>query len=337
MTAVTKWDRVEAAVHGEKVDRVPVSFWRHYAVREWSPRTLAELTLALYRDYDLDIIKLTPTGIYPTQDWGPTIRFSRDDRIHPAWVDAAIRSPDEWPALPRLDVNSGALGRELEAIRFLAAALDGDTPLVMTLYTPLTIAAMLCWTSTSRDRIVQDLREAPQQVHAGLAVIRDVVTDYAAACLEAGVTGIFMATQMAHYDVLTREEHETFGVAYDLPVLESISGRSRLTILHVCRQNVMFDVVADYPVDVIHWNDRAGQGPDLREAQQLTGKALAGGVAVETLRNGTAAEVLAEARDAIAQAGPSGFILAPTCTVDGHTPEENLRALCRAAQESAGG
>ena len=335
MTAMSKWDRVEAAVRGEAVDRVPVSFWRHFAVREWSPRSLAELTLDQYRDYDLDIIKLTPTGIYPTQDWGPTIRFSRDDRIHPAWVDAAIRSPEEWPALPGLDVTAGALGRELEAIRILASTLDEDVPLVMTLYTPLTIASILCWTASSRDRIVQDLRQAPQQMHAGLAVIRDVVTEYAAACLEAGVNGIFMATQMAHYDVLKRDEYEAFGRAYDLPILESIAGRSRLTMLHACRQNVMFDLIADYPVDVIHWNDRAEQGPNLAAARQRTSKALSGGVAVDTLLNGTAEEVLAEARDAIAQTAQIGFILAPTCTVDGRTPETNLRALCQAAQESA--
>jgi len=335
MKSMSKWERVEAAIHGEAVDRVPLSFWRHYAVQEWSPRSLAELTLALYHKYDLDIIKLTPTGIYPTQDWGPTIRFSQDDTIHPAWVEAAVMSADEWTTLPKLNINAGALGRELEAIRFLKAGLGDDVPFVMTIYSPLTIAAMLCWAETSRDRIIQDLRDAPQKLHAGLATIRDVVQEYALACLEAGVSGLFLATQMAHYDALTQAEYEEFGVAYDLPILESLKGKSRLTILHVCRQNVMFDLMADYPVDVIHWNDRASQGPNLTEARKKTKKALSGGIAVRTLSQGSAEEVAAEVRDAIDQTGGTGFILAPTCTIDGRTPDENLQAMRRAVYEAA--
>jgi uroporphyrinogen decarboxylase len=327
---MTRWERVEAAVQGEPVDRVPLSFWRHYAVQEWSPRRLAELTLAQFHHFDLDIIKLTPTGIYPIQDWGPTIRFSRDDTVHPEWVEAAVAAVDEWPNLPRLEVNAGGLGRELEAIRFLKASLADDVPVVMTLYSPLTIAAMLCWTSTSRGRIVQDMREAPQKVHAGLTVIRDVVCEYAAACLEAGAAGIFLASQMANYEALTRAEYQEFGVAYDLPVLESVFGKSRLTFLHVCRQQIMFDLVADYPVDVIHWADRVEAGPSLAQARQMTNKALSGGVAVNTLFRGSEAEVEAEVREALAQTGGRGFILTPGCTINARSPEANLRAMRRA-------
>lgn len=329
MKPMTKWERVEAAIHGQPVDHVPLSFWRHYAVQEWSPKRLAELTLAQFHRFDLDIIKLTPTGIYPIQDWGPTIRFSRDDTVHPEWVEAAVASAEEWPSLPRLDVTTGALARELEAIRYLKAGLTEDVPLVMTIYSPLTIASMLCWTSTSRGRVVQDLRTEPQKLHAGLAVIRDVVRDYAAACLEAGANGFFLATQMANYEALTRAEYEEFGVAYDMPVLESLAGKSRLTFLHLCRQQVMLDLAVAYPVDVLHWADRVEVGPSLAQARQMTNKALSGGVAVKTLLEGTEAQVQAEVRDAIAQTGGVGFILSPGCTINARSPEVNLKAMCQ--------
>jgi uroporphyrinogen decarboxylase len=333
MKPMTKWERVEAAIHGAEVDRVPFTFWRHYAVQEWSPRRLAELTLAQYHHFDLDLIKLTPTGIYPIQDWGPTIRFSRDDTVHPAWVEAAVASADEWETLPRLDISAGALGRELEAIRFLATYLDEDVPLLMTLYSPLTIASMLCWTESSRGRVVQDIRQTPQKVHAGLRLIRDVVHQYAAACLEAGATGIFFATQMANYDALTRAEYEEFGLAYDLPILESLLGKSRLTILHVCRQNIMLDVAVEYPVDALNWADRVSDGPSLSQARQMTGQALVGGLAVETLFNGTVEDVWRETRDAIAQTGGKGFILTPGCTINARSPEANLQAARQASAE----
>jgi uroporphyrinogen decarboxylase len=203
----------------------------------------------------------------------------------------------------------------------------------MTIYSPLTIASFLCWDSDSRDRVVHDLRDSPRQLHAGLETIRDVVMDYAAACLEAGATGLFFATNMTTFDALTAAEYREFGVAYDLPILETIKDRSRLTMLHICRKNIMFDLVADYPVDVLHWADRAGP-PTLASAQQITDKAVSGGLSVETLRNGTQDEVTTEVREAIAQTEGQGFILAAGCVIDTHTPESNLHAARRASEST---
>jgi uroporphyrinogen decarboxylase len=303
-------------------------------VQEWAPGRLAELTLELHRRFDTDLIKLTPSGFYPIQDWGAGIRFSRSDDESPEYIEPAVRSPEEWTELPRLDVNKGGLGRELETIRHLAAALDGAAPFIMTIYSPLTLASFMRWDRASRTRIIDDLREAPRQLHAGLTVIRDVVREYAAACLDAGADGFFFATQMANYGALTREEYEEFGVAYDLPILESLVGKSRITMLHVCgREELMFDLVAGYPVDVINWADRVS-GPSIGEARRMTGKTLAAGLPVETLWHGTEDEVLAVAREAIAQAGRRGFILAPGCVVKGASPAANLAAARRAVEET---
>lgn len=338
MKKMSKWERVEAALHGEEVDRVPIALWKHYHLQDRAPGQLAEVTLALHRQFDTDLIKLTPSGLYSVQDWGATIRFGRDDDFLPLVVEPALASAAEWETLPRLDVSKGALRRELEMIHHVAAGLDGSAPFIMTIFSPLTMAHKLCG-----ERVIEDLRQSPRQLHAGLTTIRDVLQDYTVACLEAGVSGFFFATQMASYRALTREEYEGFGVAYDLPVLESLAGKSRVTMLHVCepplamrgegRQNLMFDLVADYPVDVINWADR-GSGPSLAEARQITKKALAGGLSLETLLNGAEEDVMAEARDAIAQAGRTGFILAPACVIKGPSPDANLAAARRAVQET---
>jgi uroporphyrinogen decarboxylase len=311
-----------------------MGFWRHHFLQEWAPRRLAELTLAFHRRCDADLVKLTPSGIYPLQDWGPTIRFGRDDYTSPEYVEAAVASAGGWPELPRLDVTKGSWGRELETIHHLSSALADSAPLLMTIYSPLTIASFLCWDRNSRDRVIQDLRGSPSQLHAGLATIRDAVMDYAAACLDAGATGLFFATNMTSYDALTPEEYRDFGVAYDLPILEAIRDRSRVTVLHVCRKNIMFDLMADYPVDVIHWADRAGP-PSLAEARQKTAKALSGGLSTETLLNGTEEAVMAETRDAIEQTNGRGFILAAGCVINTRTPEANLLAARRASESAS--
>ena len=138
---------------------------------------------------------------------------------------------------------------------------------------------------------------------------------------------------MTTYDALTREEYQEFGVPYDLAVLESMAGRSQMTMMHLCTQNVMFDLVGDYPIDVFNWADSLAP-PSLAEARQLTKAAVAGGLSLQTLLHGTEEDVLTEAREAIAQAGRRGFILAPACVVRAASPDANLAAARRAVEET---
>jgi uroporphyrinogen decarboxylase len=334
MDKMTKWERVEAALYAEPVDRVPVSLWKHYHLQDRAPAQLAEVTLALHRQFDTDLIKLTPSGLYPIQDWGATIQFGSDDDFMPLAVQPVVTTAEQWLSLPRLDVNKGALRRELETIQHVARHLDGSAPFMMTVFSPLTIAYKLCGDKVSGQKIVDHVRRSPRPLHAGLSLIRDVVIDYAAACLQAGASGIFFATQMASTDLLTRTEFQEFGRAYDLPVLESLQGRSRVTMLHVCGQNLIFDLVADYPVHVINWAARTS-GLSLAAASQATGTSLAGGLSLETLLHGTPDAVRAEARASIAEAGSSGFILAPCCVIPGPSPDANLHAARRAVEELA--
>lgn len=334
MKTMSKWERVQAALHGAEVDRVPISLWKHYHLQDRAPGQLAEVTLALHRQFDTDLIKLTPSGLYPIQDWGATIQFGADDDFLPLAVPPVITSAAQWETLPRLDVNKGALRRELETIHHVAAGLHGSAPFMMTIFSPLCIAYKLCGDKVSGERLLDDMRQSPRQVHAGLAVIAAVVQEYATACMEAGASGFFYATQMATRDLMTREEFQTFGRAYDLPVLESLVGRSRVTMLHVCRENLMFDLVIDYPVDVFNW--AAGtSGTSLTDARQMTGRALAGGLSLDTLVKGAEEDVLAQAREAIAQAGRTGFILAPDCVIRGPSPDSNLAAARRAVEETS--
>jgi uroporphyrinogen decarboxylase len=92
-------------------------------------------------------------------------------------------------------------------------------------------------------------------------------------------------------------------------------------------------LAADYPVDVLNWDKYADSGPSLAEARHVTNKTLAGGLSIKTLLEGTEEDVLKEARRAIAQTEGRGLILTPTCTINGRSPEVNLKAIRRAVEE----
>lgn len=333
---MTKWERVEAALHGKEVDRVPISLWKHYHLRDRSPVQLAEVSLALHRQFDTDLIKLTPSGLYPIQDWGATIQFGRDEDFSPLVVQPVVQSPRDWETLPKLDPHVGVLRRELDTIRFVAEGLQGSAPFMMTIFSPLNVAYKLCGDRVSGDLLLGYMREYPRQLHAGLTIITDTVIAYAAACLEAGAPGFFFATQMATHDLMTPAEFQEFSRPYDLQVLASVRNRSRITMLHVCKENLMFDLLADYPVDAINWAALTS-GTSLSDARGMTSIPLAGGLSLETLFDGTEADVLAEARQAIAEAGRQGFILAPDCVIYGPSPDANLAAARKAVEETRGG
>ena len=70
MRAMTKRERVLAAVARRAVDRPPVAFWRHAPDVDHTAEGLAEAMLAFHRRWDLDLIKVMSSGVYCVEDWG---------------------------------------------------------------------------------------------------------------------------------------------------------------------------------------------------------------------------------------------------------------------------
>ncbi|RPI51212.1 MAG: uroporphyrinogen decarboxylase, partial [Chloroflexi bacterium] len=218
--------RVEAALRREEVDRVPFSLWRHYHRQDRSPEALAAATLALAHGYDLDLVKLTPSGLYAVEDWaGDEIVYPGTDDDAPTLRQPAVARPGDWRRLSVLQPSSGALGRELRTIQLVAGGLQDGTPLLMTVFSPLTLAYKL-----AGDAVVEHLREHPRELHAGLETLAATTVVFVLAALEAGATGFFFATQLACRGWLTRQEYEEFGVRYDLAVLEAAAA-ARAAIL----------------------------------------------------------------------------------------------------------
>jgi uroporphyrinogen decarboxylase len=105
-----------------------------------------------------------------------------------------------------------------------------------------------------------------------------------------------------------------------------------LLLLHIHgERGSYFDLLKDYDVDALSWEDRLA-GPTMDEARRRTGKCLIGGVDHLRALAARPDEVRAEALDAIRQTEGRGFILAPGCTFDDHTPEANVRALGEASE-----
>jgi uroporphyrinogen decarboxylase len=315
--------RISAALHGEPVDRLPLSLWRHYHRQDRRPQDLAAATLAMAREYNLDLIKLTPSGLYAIEDWaGACVEYPDTDHDPPFLHSAAVSDPADWRRLPALEPTVGALGRELETIRLVAVQAGRDKiPLVMTVFSPLTLAFKL-----AGEEVIRHLREQPTDLKAGLETIAQTTACFTQAALAAGADGLFFATQLASHHWLTPTEYDEFGQRYDLEVLNAVRERSEITILHLHGQAIFFGLAERYPVHAVSWHDRE-TAPSLVEAKARTGLALVTGLDRVLLGHGPVGSIRAQVREALAQTEGRSLILAPSCVIPTTAPAEHLQAV----------
>jgi uroporphyrinogen decarboxylase len=151
--------------------------------------------------------------------------------------------------------------------------------------------------------------------------------------IDAGADGIFFALQGCSRTILTEQQYREFGRPYDLIALRGASS-GWLNILHVHgEKDLMFDQSLDYPVQVLSWSDRIA-GPSLREARVKTSKCLMGGWnEFGALSQGPEEQIVAEAKDALAQTGGRKFILANGCSVPDDTDHRWLEVARAVVEE----
>lgn len=337
---MTHQERVNATLAGEPVDRPPVSMWRHFYDREQNVAGLVEAMLDFQRQFDWDFMKVNPRASYHVEDWGAQMRYGSDPGRGPVVTDWPIKTAGDWLKLDPLDINQGVLGHHLEALRLIAQGLNGEVPFLMTVFTPLSVAARL---AESEETFLTHMREHPDKVLYALEVVTETFGRFAQACLDLGASGLFYATtSWATYDRLTDEEYGRFGRPYDLKLLQRLSP-APFHILHVCRQHTMFRRLADYPVAAVNWDCRVAQNPSLREGWEVLNapaergtrppRAVIGGVSHRTLlAQGTAAQVAEEVEGLRGELRGASWMLGPGCTFAPEVPQGNLASIRRAIE-----
>jgi uroporphyrinogen decarboxylase len=329
---MNKQERVDAALQGQPVDTVPISFWGHDYVRECSAEGLASAMLDNYRRYDWDYMKVNPRASYHVEDWGAELRPSGDPNAGPIWIRPAVTTAADWRRLRPLEPDRGVLGEQLEALRLIRDGIAGEAYFMQTIFSPLSVAKYLV--GNDPQPVKTTMADDPDGLRVALETITQTFIAYALACLEAGASGIFFATTgWAARGALSEEEYRRFGREYDLRVLDAVKDRGRLNVLHNCGEGIYFDLLADYPVHAISWAATLPGNPTLAEGLTRTDKAVMGGVSEKTtLPDGAPEDVAAEVRQALRETGGVRLLLAPGCSIPPRTPAANLAAAASAAR-----
>jgi uroporphyrinogen decarboxylase len=319
--SISHRQRLEICLAGEKPDRTPVALWRHFPVDDQTPEGLAAAILKYQRDYDFDLVKVTPASSFCLKDWGIGDEWRGADEGTRDYTRRVIHKPEDWEQLQTLSPTQGYLGDQLACLRMIVGELGPETPVIQTIFSPLSQAKNL----VGPDKLLVHLRQYPDAVDVGLKTITENVLRFTEAAMEIGIAGVFYAVQHAQYGLLSEAEYLAFGKAYDSHCLAPAQV-GWLNMLHLHGQDVMFDQVSDLPVQIINWHDRE-TAPSLAEAKARFPGILCGGLRrYESITLGTPDEVIAEAHDAIQATGGKRFILGTGCVTPIIAPHGNLMA-----------
>ena len=322
-------ERVEAALAGERPDRVPVGAWGHDYRAEWSVEKLAEATAERARRFDWDYVKFQPRASAFAEAFGNQYRPSNHPFKSGPLVTAVLNHLDDWKQveLRRPEV----LADQARSLGLVASALGDRTPVLQTVFSPISVAAYLA--GKDKRRVVRDLRAHPDLVLPALRRIGDALVEFAAQSVEAGAAGTFYAISgYATPNAMPVAVYEELLLPLDVAICSAFPPASWFNVLHVCGSRVNLGVSRSIPLPVVSWSTDNAGNPSLAEGRELTGKVVMGGVGQRTtLVRGPLSAIRDQVRAAATLDGGRGVIVAPGCSVPPRVRAENLLAMREAA------
>ncbi len=326
---MNKRERLEKSFAGEATDRLPVALWRHWPGDDQRAADLARSTIEFQQTYNWDFVKVTPAESYAVSDYGLQDEWQGNIEGTRTCVKRVVTRSLDWTNLRPLDPTRGSLGRQLETLSLVTDGLrNDDTPIIQTVYSPLTQAAMI----SGRDMLIRHIRTSPDRVQTGLNAITETTLRFLDAIKRFPVSGIYYGSSEASYDVLTEEEYRIFGLPYDRKILEALQDKWWLNVLHLNGEAPMFRLCSQLPVQVVNWRDQDTE-PDLAQAKLQFNNAVCGGLShTQNMHYGTPGSIREQIRSAMAQANNRRLILSTGSALMATTPLSNIRAVQDAVQ-----
>jgi len=324
---ITHRQRIEAVISGSKPDRIPVAFWRHFPVDDQNPQRLASAAKHFQDTYDLDIIKVSPPSSFCLKDWGIKDEWIGNIEGTRDYIQTSLIPVKELNKLGVLDPTQGSLGQQLRCLSILSDDYYPQTPIIQTIFSPLSQMKNLI----GKQNLIHAIRLHPRQLKQGLETITESIIGFMQACNSINIDGFFFAVQHASADVMSKIEFQEFGKPYDERLFEYFS-KYWLNMLHIHGNNIYFDMMLDYPMEIMNWHDR-DTFPSLHIAKGKTNKILCGGISRKrSLVTGNDTAITNEVKNAIEQTDGINFILGTGCVLPIITPFGNIHSAIQAAR-----
>jgi uroporphyrinogen decarboxylase len=322
-----KRERLEKTIQGEVADRAPAALWRSFPGDDQRSADFAQCIIDFQRRYDWDFVNIVPAHHYSVIDYGLQDEWQGAPDGRRVVLKSPIKRSLDWTELRSLDPERGELRKQLDAIRQVVEALS-DTPIIVTVYSPLVQAARLAGEAT----FIRYLRKNGDRVRTGLNILTESTLSFIEALRVIGISGIAYVIEHADYDVFSESEYDLVGLPYDRKILETLPLSFWLNLVHLAGDAPMFRFAGSYKAQMLSW-----QAPDfaqsLSQVRSLFEGAICGGLHVEQhMRQGTPAIIRNQARDALQQMNNRRLVIGAGGPVLATTPLSNLRAVREAVE-----
>jgi uroporphyrinogen decarboxylase len=317
MTAeMTSRERVAAAFEGAPVDRVPLSFWRHFPEEDRRGESLAAATVRYQRRFPADLVKITPTGMYSVIDYGVTVEQEWGIGTT-RYVSGPITTAADLLRIPRIDLHTGMLGEMVDAVRLARAAIGDDVPILQTVFSPLT---MLSKVAGGRVRRLMDAD--PDALRDVASRLCEDALAFSRACLRAGADGVFFAVQHKTGDA---DLYADFGEVLDVRFCRELLTDGAVIVLHL-HDEPDLSVADRYGVQAVNWDEATG--PTVTDALGLTRRGVISGMSpTGAIRDPAPDRIARQIAELIGATRGRRLLIGPGCTLMPDTRDEQLDAV----------
>ncbi|MDR1396513.1 MAG: uroporphyrinogen decarboxylase family protein [Desulfarculales bacterium] len=320
MRCVPSISNTAARVIGVKVSELRIS-----------GATLARATIATYRRFGFDAVRVFTDLYVQPEAMGSKVRVPLDETAH---LDSpAISHESDINRLtPHDPYKDGPLPALLEATRRTLEAIGQEVPVSCGVEGPFTLASLL----VGADNLSRWMLKKPESAHRVIAIACEASLRLADAVIDIGAVPS-LTCAMSSSTVISPRLFKDFSQPYLTKLTEHIKARGIASVtLHICGKTApIWTGMADTGAACLSIDNMA----HLDEAKKIVGGrvCLMGNIPpAEVLLQGTCADVRAAARKCIREAwdNPRGFILASGCSLATETPFANIDAMLDAAREA---
>ncbi|MCK5413547.1 MAG: hypothetical protein KAI57_04205 [Candidatus Pacebacteria bacterium] len=320
-------ERIYRVLNNENVDRIPFSLWRHFPGFEHTSNGLAKKIIEFQKKFDLDLIKITPSSGYFAEAFGGCFDYRKDEygvkKGIKEFSHSSVKSYMDWNKLEIL--NGKILEREIDVVKIVNSEFKNEVPIFQTVPNAITLAKII-----RGEAWIDDIREHPEHFKNGLKIINNAILRFCIDSIKSGANGIFLFTQIAGQNDLSKEEYNEFQINFDYQILNELKNKKVLSILHIHGLDIAFDLFSKYPVHIMNWHDQCTK-PSLSEAQKIFKGVVLGGIDENNvLAIKRPEDITLQVKKAIKQTNGKRLIIGPGCTIPINTSEENIKAIKKA-------
>lgn len=341
VNAFSHRERFNAVLKGEILDRPPITAYRHFPGLEAEPKSLADSLLSFQSEFDFDLLKVHPSAVYLQEIWGEVYDYSDYvSDVFPRRLFRQIDQLEKFHLFNHKDGNSAAMSKVLHAIHNVKKGLKEDTPVVHTLFTPIDILTLALdivpiarRVEANRDdnRLIEYMSTHKDLLHEALEAISSTFLDYIYHAMDAGIDALFYSGMGYSRENYYRfAEWEEFIKKYDLKILQPLHDAGLPIIFHACGMHSNPQRFVDYPINVLHWDQKEGLNPPLVGAEKWLGKIIPmGGIDEELFAKGDSKKIEEAALRTLQANKNKPYIFSPGCSVSIHTKSKYLEVFRR--------